>query len=131
MFGIDFNENESVKTSLGPDTTFEGVIQTDESLRIDGSFEGTIDCSGTLIVGSGADLEADISAESAIIGGRVEGDITASEKIEIRRNGEIYGDLVAPVLRIERGVKLEGNCTINTGDGDDEAKVTSIKEKLG
>lgn len=131
MLGIEFNENESVNTAVGPGTHFEGVLNTEESLRIDGSFEGTINCNGTLIIGNNAEIEAEIVAETAIIGGKVNGNITAHRKIEIRNEGEIFGDLTAPVLRIERGVVLEGNCTINTGDDSEEAKVTSIKEKLG
>lgn len=132
MLGIDLEKAESVSTTLGPGTSFEGVINTEESLRIDGSFEGTINCNGTLIIGNGAELDAEIVAETALIGGRVDGNITAHDKIEIRESGEIYGDLNAPVLHIERGVKLEGNCTINTGSEEtEEAKVTSIKEKLG
>lgn len=132
MLGIDFDRAESVSTTLGPGTNFEGVINTEESLRIDGSFEGTINCNGTLVIGGSAEVEAEIVAETAIIGGRVNGNITAHNKIEIRDNGEIYGDLTAPVLHIDRGVKLEGSCTINTGSEETEdAKVTSIKEKLG
>lgn len=132
MLGIEVDESESVSTTLGPGTNFEGVINTEESLRIDGSFEGTINCNGTLVVGPEADIEAEIVAEKAFVGGYVDGNITAHEKIEIQDNGEVYGDLSAPVLHIEQGVKLEGNCTINTGDEQtDEAKVTSIKEKLG
>lgn len=131
MLGIEFNEEESVNTAVGPGTHFEGALNTEESLRIDGSFEGTINCNGTLIIGNNAEIEAEIVAETAIIGGKVNGNITAHQKIEIRNEGEIFGDLTAPVLRIERGVVLEGNCTINTGDDSEEAKVTSIKEKLG
>lgn len=132
MLGIDMDQSESVSTTLGPGTSFEGVINTEESLRIDGTFEGTINCNGTLVIGAGAEVEAEIVAETAIIGGHVNGNITAHNKIEIRNEGEIYGDLTAPVLHIERGVKLEGSCTINTGaDETEEAKVTSIKEKLG
>lgn len=132
MLGIELDDSESVSTTLGPATKFEGVINTEESLRVDGSVEGTINCNGTLIIGEGAEIEAEIVAETAIIGGRVDGNITAHKKIEIRNEGEIFGDLTAPVLHIERGVILEGNCTINTGgDETDEAKVTSIKEKLG
>jgi len=132
MLGIDFKGSESVSTRLGPGTNFNGDINTEESLRIDGSFDGTINCNGTLVIGSNAEVEGEIVAETAIIGGEIDGNITAHEKIEIRSDGKIFGDLTAPVLHIERGVILEGSCTINTGDNNTEdAKVTSIKEKLG
>ncbi len=132
MLGMDQDQAESVSTTLGSGTSFDGVIDTEESLRIDGTFEGTLNCDGTLVIGKEAEVKAEIMAGTAIIDGRIEGNITAHKKIEIQGNGEIYGDLSAPVLHIERGVTLEGNCTINTGtEENEEAKVTSIEEKLG
>lgn len=132
MFGLDVDKDQAVETILSKGTQFEGTLNAEESLRLDGQYEGSIQCSGTLIIGASADIEGDIVAQTAIIGGRVNGNISAHEKIEIRKTGEIFGDLTAPVLHIDKGVVLEGSCTINTGgDDSEEAKVTSIKEKLG
>ncbi|MFB6356371.1 MAG: polymer-forming cytoskeletal protein [bacterium] len=132
VLGNILDGNESVPTVISSGSTLNGVLDSNESLRIDGNFEGTIHCKGTLIIGANANVEAEIVAEVAVIGGRVDGDVSANEKIEILSTGEIFGDLTAPVLQIEQGVVLEGSCTINTGgDQDEEAKVTSIKEKLG
>ncbi|MFP4686728.1 MAG: polymer-forming cytoskeletal protein [bacterium] len=131
MLGIKFNEEQPVDTIISAGTKLNGVLDTDESIRIDGSYDGTINCRETLIIGPSADIEADIITDVAIIGGKVSGNITAHSKIEIRNSGEIFGDLTAPVLQIERGVILEGSCTINTGSNSSEEKVTSIKDKLG
>ncbi len=131
MFGIEFEETESVETIIGSESKFKGNFDAEESVRIEGEFEGTIDCRETLIIGSEADINADIITHKAIIGGRVEGNIVAHDKIEIRNTGEIFGDLTAPVLHIERGVVLEGSCTINTGGKEADNKVTSIKDKIG
>lgn len=130
MLGINTDETKSVENIIGKKTKLEGEMDTDNSIRIDGEFEGTIHCRETLVIGAGADIDADITTNKAIIGGRVNGTITAHEKIEIHTTGEIYGDLTAPVLKIEKGVVLEGSCTINTGEEDTE-KVTSIKNQLG
>ncbi|MGM0380483.1 MAG: bactofilin family protein [bacterium] len=130
MLGINFNEERPVENIIGSKSKLEGEIDTDQSIRIDGEFEGTIHCRETMIIGPGADVEANIITKEAVIGGRVNGTITAHDKIEIQTTGEIFGDLTAPVLQIEKGVVLEGSCTINTG-GEDEEKVTSIKNKLG
>lgn len=130
MLGFTQSDSEAVETNLSSGANLNGVLDSEESLRIDGTFEGTINCNGTLIIGPSADVEAEIVAEEAIIGGRVNGNITAHKRIEMRNTGEIFGDLTAPVLHIEQGVVLEGSCTINTGE-DSDAKVTSIKEKLG
>lgn len=131
MLGLDLDQEETVNNNLSTGAEVQGEIDTEDSLRLDGRFEGTIRCGGTLIVGSNADIHADIHTEEAVVGGTVEGDITARSKIEIRSTGEIHGDLTAPVLHIDRGVVLEGQCTVNTGEVDsEEAKVTSIKDKL-
>jgi len=130
MLGIKTGETETVENIIGEKTKLEGEIDADNSIRIDGEFKGTIHCRGTLVIGAGAEVNADITANAAIIGGSVNGAITASDKIDIHTTGEIYGDLTAPVLQIERGVVLEGSCTINTGGGEKE-KVTSIKNQLG
>ncbi len=130
MLGINFNEEKPVENIIGGESRMEGEIDTDDSIRIDGKYEGTIHCRETLIIGPGADVDGNIIAREAVIGGRVNGTITAHEKIEIQTTGEIFGDLTAPVLQIEKGVVLEGSCTINTGSGDED-KVTSIKNKLG
>jgi len=130
MLGFGNEGNEPVETIISSGATLDGVLDADESIRIDGTFEGTINCGSTLIIGPSADVQAEIITHEAIIGGRVDGNITAHDRIEMRSTGEIYGDLTAPVLHIEKGVVLEGSCTINTGD-ESEAKVTSIKEKLG
>lgn len=132
MLGLDLDEEDTVSNTLSTDSRVEGEIETDDSLRLDGRFQGTIQCGGTLIIGSNAEIQADILAEKAVVGGRVDGDITAHSKIEIRSTGEIHGDLTAPVLHIDRGVVLEGNCTVNTGEAaSEDAKVTSIQDKLG
>ncbi len=131
MLGIEFESDESVETIIGPETSFKGNFDSEDSVRIEGEFRGTIDCRQTLIIGPEADINADIITERAIIGGRVEGNIVAHDKIEIRNTGEIFGDLTAPVLQIEKGVVLEGSCTINTGGKEADKKVTSIKDKLG
>lgn len=132
MLGLDLDQEETVNNNLSPGAEVQGEIDTEDSLRLDGRFEGTIRCGGTLIVGSNAEIHADIHTEEAVVGGTVEGDIVARSKIEIRSTGEIHGDLTAPVLHIDRGVVLEGQCTVNTGEVDsEEAKVTSIKDKLG
>ncbi len=131
MLGIEFNSSDSVETVIGPETNFEGVFDSDESIRIEGHFKGKIDCRKTLIIGPGGEINADIITDTAIIGGKVEGNIVAHRRIEIKNSGEIFGDLTAPVLQIEKGVVLEGSCTINTGGKEASQKVTSIKDKLG
>lgn len=132
MFQINENETDSPDTIMDSSTRYEGTIDSENSLRIEGTFEGTIQCEDTVIIGSTAEIAGIITADVAVIGGHVTGDVRARKRIEIRSSAEIFGDLTAPVMQIDEGVVLKGECTINAGSEDSEkAPVSDIQEQLG
>lgn len=132
MLGLELNGHQSVETILSNGTHFDGDIKTDESIRINGEFNGEIECQQTLIVGPKAHINGEIHTDSAVIGGEVDGDIHATGKIELQGSGVVNGDLMAPELELEAGVVLEGNCTIDPDQAPESTtKVTSIEEKIG
>ena len=79
-------------------------------MRIDGTFSGEIESSGTLIVGETATVKAQIHVADMIISGEVNGDIVAENKIEISVPGKLFGNIQTPRLVIEEGVIFEGKC---------------------
>jgi cytoskeletal protein CcmA (bactofilin family) len=92
-------------TSINGETTFR------EMLRVDGHLAGRVhSADGTLVVGAGGLVEADIEVGVAIINGRVRGDITAGERIELGRAAAVIGDIDTPALVIEQGAIFEGSC---------------------
>lgn len=101
---------EQVTTSFGPETEFEGTLEFTQPLRIEGAFEGMIQAQGLLHVAENARVIADIQAESVVVAGYVEGDISAVSRIEVRSGGVIKGNIKTTHLRIEDGVSLEGKC---------------------
>lgn len=80
--------------------------------RIDGSVEGEIQCLGTLTIGDGADIRARISSEVLVIRGKVEGNVSASERVELVAPGRLVGNISAPRLTITEGVVFEGDCSM-------------------
>lgn len=80
------------------------------NLRISGRFEGTLDTKGKLVIGEKAEVKAEIEGEEIIVGGKIEGDVKASKKIEILSTGQIKGDVQTPVFCIREGGILQGRC---------------------
>src|SRR6185312_3544705 len=79
-------------------------------LRIDGRFSGRINSpSGTLIVGSGGQVDANIEVAVATIQGTVNGDIVATQRIELGRASKLSGNIQTPSLMIEQGAVFEGS----------------------
>lgn len=107
-------------TWLGPETKLKGTLRFKESVKISGRFQGTIDSTGFLYVDVGADVRADIKAESIIIGGVVHGNVEAAEGVEILPDGKVFGNIRTKKLRIADGVVFEGKCEmIKNPDGVD------------
>lgn len=98
---------------LGRGTRFEGKLFFTGRLRIDGHFQGEIRTDETLVIGEGAEVEATIEADLIIVrGGTVRGDLRAKTGIELYVPAKIVGSLWAPSIFIDRGVKVEGACTM-------------------
>ncbi|MDR4506770.1 MAG: polymer-forming cytoskeletal protein [Candidatus Brocadiaceae bacterium] len=101
-------------THLTPDAEFKGTIKFDKVLRIDGKFEGDmITNDGEVIVGSTGAIKANVKVKNAIVEGQVEGNLIASEKVELRKNAKLLGDLKAKTLSIDEGVVFVGKCSVH------------------
>ena len=111
------NEPEgAMNTIIGKGTKIEGTMDVAQSLRIDGSFKGSLNTSDTLIVGAtGELLEVTLKVKNAIIGGVVKGTVVASNKVTLESTSRLDGDLTAKLLIIEEGALFSGNC--RSGDG--------------
>ena len=103
-------EDGQIKAYMGQDTVFNGSLNFDGTVRIDGKFEGQIFTSDTLIIGETGHLIAEISAGTIICMGRVEGTLIASKKVEIHANSRVIGNIKSPALYIELGGVLDGSC---------------------
>jgi cytoskeletal protein CcmA (bactofilin family) len=86
------------------------------SARIDGNVEGEIRCNGTLIIGEGAEIRAKISAESVVIRGRVDGNVTAKDKLELLAPGRLYGNISTSRLVMSEGVVFDGDCSMGVAN---------------
>jgi cytoskeletal protein CcmA (bactofilin family) len=99
-----------IHTLLGKGSEFEGKLTFEGQVRIDGKFSGQIFTKDTIVIGDGARVQAEISAGTVIIHGTVEGNVKATQLIELKQPGRVKGTLEAPALSIDRGVMFEGTC---------------------
>jgi cytoskeletal protein CcmA (bactofilin family) len=107
--------------------TFRGELEFEDTMRIDGKFNGKIHSKNELIVGESAHIEGDIHVGRIAISGTVVGKIVADTRVEIHRNGKVYSDVETPALIIEEGAIFQGNCVM--GDKKGGANVTNIAAK--
>ena len=107
--------------------SFKGEMEFEDTMRIDGKFNGKIMSKNELIVGESAHIEGDIHVGSVAISGTVIGKIVAEQRVEIHRNGKVFSDIETPSLVIEEGAIFQGNCLM--GDRDRKGNVTNIAAK--
>jgi len=96
---------------VGAGTSVTGEATFKAMLRIDGHYSGRItSSSGSLLVGAGGQVDANVEVAVATIHGVVNGDITAGQRIELGRAGKLNGNIQTPSLVIEQGGVFEGSC---------------------
>jgi cytoskeletal protein CcmA (bactofilin family) len=114
-----------VHTLLGKGSEFEGKLTFEGQVRIDGKFSGQIFTKDTLVIGEGARVNAEVNAGTVIVNGLVEGNIRATQHIELHTPGRVKGNLETPSLSIDKGVMFEGSCKMESA-GKSTATPTSL-----
>ena len=89
-----------------------GQLSFQGPARIDGIVDGEVNCQGILTVGEGAELKAKITGHIVVIRGKVEGNVTAKERIELLAPARLIGNIDAPRLIIAEGVVFDGDCSM-------------------
>jgi cytoskeletal protein CcmA (bactofilin family) len=94
---------------LGKSVVIQGELSGSEDLTLYGQMDGTIKLSNhTLTIGPDAHIRADVSARTVVIMGAITGNVVADERVEIRANGSVSGDITSPRLAIADGGRLHG-----------------------
>ena len=98
---------------LGRGTRFEGKLHFEGRVRIDGAFRGEIRSPDVLIIGEGAEVEAEIEVGTVIVkGGVVQGNVRAAQSIELYVPAKVSGTLHSPEIFMDKGVQFSGTCTM-------------------
>jgi cytoskeletal protein CcmA (bactofilin family) len=110
------------QATIGKSLVIKGEVTGSESLYIDGRVEGSINLSGNRVtVGRNGVVAANINAREIVVLGKVRGNLTASDRVDIRSDGSLTGDVIAARISIEDGAFFKGGIDIRKG-GQSQAK---------
>jgi cytoskeletal protein CcmA (bactofilin family) len=105
--------NNNPKNVLNSDVEVKGIIKFTGELSMDGKLEGDINSDGNLSLGDNAAIKGNLEVGTVVVRGKINGNITAKEKIDIKAKTELFGDIRAPKLVIEEGVTFVGKIEVN------------------
>ena len=115
---------------VGHGTVLTGETHFQMMLRVDGHLTGTVTSDGgTLIVGTNGQVDANVSVGVATVNGVVNGDVIASEKVQLGRTARVVGNIATPRLVIEEGAVFEGGCSMMQAREVLEAQTNAAQEQ--
>lgn len=117
---------------VGHGTTLTGETEFHAMLRVDGHLVGSVSSeSGTLIIGTQGQVDANVAVAAAMVNGNVNGDIVASEKLQLGRTARVMGNIQTPRLIIEEGAILEGSCSMLKARETQEEEAVATASQYG
>ena len=105
--------NTMSTATIGPSMNIKGEIRSREELMVDGEVEGVLESQSLLTVGANGKVRANIKAREVIIFGSVRGDVEVSEKIAIREQGSLIGNIKSAGISIDDGAYFKGSIDIS------------------
>lgn len=122
----NYNE-EDIETVIGDSVSLEGDFSSEGSISINGNVNGKVSTEKNIDVGSEALVKGELEGNGVIVAGKVEGNVKA-ERLEIKENGAVDGDLDVKVLSIVEGAHFSGQCSMGQGK-EKEVKVEKQKKE--
>ncbi len=121
------SDPRKIDTFIGKDTFLSGTLDAKGTIRIDGEFEGEIMTQSDVIIGAGARVKAQVKGKNVTLGGKLQGNVTAENKLEILNNGELFGDIQTQMLTIEEGGYFYGLCNMSSSSGEPSLERIELK----
>jgi cytoskeletal protein CcmA (bactofilin family) len=119
------------QATIGKGLTIKGEINGSESLYIDGKVEGSVNLPGNRVtVGRNGQVAASITAREIVVLGKVRGNVTATDRVDIRAEGSLSGDVAAARISIEDGAFFKGGIDIRKPEGKQAAVVAPTPEPV-
>lgn len=122
---------DNLNTILGKGASFTGKLRIEGGLRIDGDFDGELDASGAVVVGKDGLLKGEFTVKDAVIGGKLIGNLTAQQKIELQSGAHVEGDLRCKGIVIEHDVYFDGTCKMGEEEKQAKKPVPEPKQDKG
>src|ERR1700752_4611853 len=123
--------NTTDQATIGKSLVIKGEVTGSESLYIDGRVEGSINLSGNRVtVGRNGVVSANINAREIVVLGKVRGNLTASDRVDIRSDGSLTGDVIAARISIEDGAFFKGGIDIRKGGQPQQQQKANGEDKV-
>jgi len=129
-------------TLIGAGTELNGMLKSEAGVRIEGSYQGDIECKGDIVIGEGGVAKCNITARDVTIAGKLYGDVHTRGKLIITATGQLHGNSHAAILNVHPGgilngtskmerleKKQAGSSTDNTGAGEASSGHANKKAK--
>ena len=114
---------EETMASIGKSIRVKGDLSGEEDVLVDGHVEGKIELPGNQItIGAEGSASAEVHAKKVVIIGKITGNVSAGERIEIQSTGIVDGDVQAPRLVVEEGAVVNGSISMDSGSGTKKKK---------
>lgn len=107
------NKDVKITTIIGKDAECNGDFNAEGSVRIDGTINGNVTVTGTLIVGATGSINGDVEAHSTIVGGEIIGDVRVTDRTELTSTARLIGNITTVVIVIDENAIFQGSCNMN------------------
>jgi cytoskeletal protein CcmA (bactofilin family) len=104
----------ATRNVLSSDVEIKGTVKFANDLVVDGKIEGEISSEGNLTVGENARIKAEVKTATVVVYGKVHGNLTCTDRVELKASAEVVGDIKAKTLSIEAGAIFVGKSTVGT-----------------
>ena len=116
-------------TFFGPNISFDGTITGNEPVTIEGVVHGKIDLQSSLLIGTKGRVEATVHAKNVTIEGKLTGDVSADERVELVASATVDGNIRAPKIIVADGAKFRGNVDMGSAKPREDAAANAAKVK--
>ncbi len=124
-------QDVQITTIIGNGAECNGDFNAEGSIRVDGTIQGNVTVSGTLIVGVAGYINGDVNANVVIVGGEINGNVDAPEKMELTSTARMIGDIVTSTIVIDEKAIFQGNCNMNQDVSGKRPRPSSRTLKAG
>jgi cytoskeletal protein CcmA (bactofilin family) len=114
-------------TTIGPNVTIEGTITGSERMFIEGTVKGKIRLTADLLIGTKARVEAEVHARNVTVEGKLNGDISADDRVELVATAAVDGNIKAPKIIVAEGAKFRGSVDMGSRVPKDEPAPAKAK----
>ena len=122
MFG---RSSAKLETVIGADSTITGELAIQGTVRVDGSVEGDIRADW-VIVGETGRIRGNVQTRMMVVGGRIDGNIDASEIVELKDKAQIFGEICTAKLTVSEGALFDGQSSMKRKKETSEGQVTTL-----